>query len=123
MPLTTVSAPAHARDHTLLAPTPDALTDWQPPPAHLDAGYDYQPCQMEVAKPGLLAQISRRDVPAPIQIGRRWMVERTHFGLNNLGKIRRCTERRQVCLDAHPALAAALVTVRALLRGVWYSYR
>ena len=39
------------------------------------------------------------------------------------GKLRRCTERRQACVDAYLALAAAIVTIRALLRAAWYRYR
>jgi hypothetical protein len=43
--------------------------------------------------------------------------------LNDFGKLRRCTERHQNCVDAYLALAAAIVTLRALLRAAWYRYR
>ena len=127
VPLATVSAPANARDHALLPQTLDALKDFQPLPegatVHLDAGYDYAPCRAELEHHGLLGDIARRGVPGPVQAGRRWVVERTHAWLNDFGKIRRCTERRQACVDAYLALAAAIITVRALIRVAWYSYR
>ncbi|MGZ4722503.1 IS5 family transposase [Oryzihumus sp.] len=127
LPLTTVAAPANVPDQLLLAATVDRLKDWQPLPAevavHLDAGYDYTPCRTELADRGLGARIARRGLPAPIQAGRRWVIERTHSWLNDFGRVRRCTERRQVCVEAYLDLAAALVTVRALLRAAWYRYR
>jgi hypothetical protein len=90
---------------------------------HPDAGYDYRPCREALAERGLLGQIASRGEPAPIQVGRRWVVERTHSWLNDFGKLRRCTERRRACVDAYLALAAASVTVRALRRAAWYLYR
>src|SRR3954447_18893233 len=104
IPMATVSAPANTVDHALLPETLDALKDFQPLPegitAHLDAGYDYRPCREALAEHGLLAEISRRGLPAPIQAGKRWVVERTNSWLNDLGKLRRCTERRRSCVDA-----------------------
>ncbi len=126
-PIATVSAPANTVDHALLNETLDALKDFQPLPVgatvHLDAGYDHRPCREALADRGPLGQIAQRGVPAPIQIGRRWVVERTNSWLNDFGKLRRCTERRRDCLDAYLALAAAIVTVRALRRAAWYLYR
>jgi hypothetical protein len=52
-----------------------------------------------------------------------WVVERTNSWLNDFGKLRRCTERRRSCVDAYLALAAAIVTLRALRRAAWYQYR
>lgn len=126
-----VSAPANVPDHALLPATLDALKDWRPLPAitgarttvHLDAGYDYRPCRAVLADRHLVGEIAQRGLPAPIQIGKRWVVERTNAWFNDFGKIRRCTERRAVCVDAYLALAAAIVTVRALLRAAWYSHR
>jgi len=40
-------------------------------------------------------QIAARGLPAPVQVGRRWVVERSHAWLNAFGKLRWCTERRQ----------------------------
>ena len=127
IPIATVSAPANTVDHQLLPATLDALKDFQPLPAevtvHLDAGYDYRPCREALEERGLLGEIAHRGIPAPIQVGRRWVVERANSWLNDFGKLRRCTERRQDCVDAFLALAAAIVTVRALLRAAWYLYR
>jgi hypothetical protein len=72
---------------------------------------------------GLQAEISQRGQPAPVQVGRRWVVERTNAWLNDFGRIRRCTERRRPCIEAYLALATAIVTLRALLRAAWYRYR
>jgi transposase len=127
IPLATVSAPANTVDHALLPATLDALKDFAPLPAdatvHLDAGYDYRPCREALDERGLLGQIAHRGTPAPIQVGRRWVVERTNSWLNDFGKLRRCTERRRDCVDAYLALAAAIVTIRALRRAAWFLYR
>jgi Transposase DDE domain len=112
-------------DHALLPETLDALKDFQPLPAavNLDAGYDYRPCREALDERGLRGEIAHRGEPAPIQAGKRWVIERTNSWLNDFGKIRRCTERRRSCVDAYLALAAAIVTVRALYRAAWYLYR
>src|SRR5919112_2343410 len=127
IPLATVSAPANTRDDALLGPTLDAVKDFAPLPedvtVHLDAGYDYRPCREALDERGLRGQIAHRGQPAPIQVGRRWVVERTNSWLNDFGRLRRCTERRQDCVDAYLNLAVAIVTLRALLRAAWYLYR
>jgi transposase len=127
IPLATVSAPANTVDHALLAETLDALKDFAPLPAdatvHLDAGYDYRPCREALEERGLRGEIAARGTPAPIQVGRRWVVERANSWLNDFGRLRRCTERRRDCVDAYLALAAAIVTIRALLRAAWWRYR
>src|SRR3712207_4812999 len=127
VPIATVSATANTVDHALLAETLDALKDLQPLPAdvtvHLDAGYDYRPCREALEERGLHGQIAHRGTSAPIQVGRRGVIERTNSWLNDFGRLRRCTERRRDCVDAYLALAAAIVTVRALLRAAWYRYR
>ncbi|TFV55615.1 IS5 family transposase [Geodermatophilus sp. DF01-2] len=127
VPLGTVSAQANTVDHALLEPTLDELKQWQPLPpditVHLDAGYDYRPCREALEERGLTGQIAHRGQPAPIQVDKRWVVERTNSWLNDFGKIRRCTERRRHCIDAYLALAAAIVTIRALLRAAWHLYR
>jgi transposase len=127
VPLATVSAPANIRDDALLPATLDAVKDFAPLPSevtvHLDAGYDYRPCREALDERGLHGEIAHRGEPAPIQVGRRWVVERTNSWLNDFGKLRRCTERRRDCADAYLALAAAIVTLRALLRAAWYRYR
>ncbi len=127
VPMATISAPANTRDDALLGQTLDALKDFAPLPAevtvHLDAGYDYRPCRDALDERGLLGEIASRGTPAPIQVGKRWVVERANSWLNDFGRLRRCTERRRACIDAYLALAAAIVTVRALRRAAWYLYR
>jgi hypothetical protein len=51
------------------------------------------------------------------------VIERTNAWLDDFGRIRRCIERRRSCIEAYPALATAIVTIRALLRAPWYRYR
>jgi hypothetical protein len=55
---------------------------------YLDAGYDYQPCRQVLAERGMIGQIATRGVPAPVQTGRRWVIERTHAWGNQYGKLR-----------------------------------
>src|SRR3954452_20455538 len=131
VPLTALPAPANIRDHLLLPATLDVLAglleqvgaDPHETTVHLDAGYDYRPCRAELADRGLGSQISQRGKPAPVQVGKRWVIERTNSWLNDYGRLRRCTERRRCCVEAYLALAAAIVTLRALLRAAWYRYR
>ncbi len=54
---------------------------------------------------------------------KRWVIERANSWLNNSGGLRRCTERRRASLNAYLALAAAIVTVRALRRAAWCLHR
>jgi len=56
-------------------------------------------------------------------VGKRWVIERTNSWLNDFGRLRRCTERRKTCVEAYLALAAAVVTLRALLRAAWLRFR
>ena len=82
IPLAALPAPANHRDDGLLAATLDALGAVGPLPAqpvvHLDAGYDDQPCRQVLTTRGMVGQIGARGRPAPIQVGRRWVIERTH---------------------------------------------
>jgi transposase len=79
IPLGAVPAPANHRDDRLLAVTLDSLIRVEPLPAqplvHLDAGYDYQPCRQVLADRGMVDQIATRGIPAPVQAGRRWVIE------------------------------------------------
>src|SRR5919204_1652210 len=132
LPLAALPAPANHRDDGLLAATLDAAATVTaaavgPLPApltvHLDAGYDYQPCREVLADRGLVGQIATRGLPAPIQAGRRWVIERTHAWSNQYGKLRWCTERRRVVVEFWLRLALALIVVGRLLRRAWTHYR
>jgi putative transposase len=118
IPLAVLAAPANHRDDGLLAaildaaatvttaavgPMPRTLT------VHLDAGYDWKPCRQILTERGMAAEIATRGVPAPIQAGRRWVIERTHAWANQYGKLRWCTERHRLVVEFWLALALAVL--------------
>jgi transposase len=127
IPLAALPAPANHRDDGLLAATLDAIGAVGPLPAqpvvHLDAGYDYQPCRQVLAERGMVGQIATRGMPAPIQVGRRWVIERTHAWGNQYGKLRWCTERRRLVVAFWLALASAVIVCGRLVRRAWTHYR
>jgi transposase len=127
IPLGVIAAPANRRDDGLLAATLDTMQTLGPlpdqPTVHLDAGYDYQPCRHELARRGMAGQIATRGMPAPVRVGRRWVVERSHAWLNAFGKLRWCTERRRACVEFWLALACVIVILRRLVRRAWTHYR
>ena len=129
VPLGVVSAGANRHDSPLLGPTLQAATDqvgshW---PAdvrvHLDAGYDSGVTRTLLDGLGLTGEIARKGIPAPVQAGNRWVVERSHAWMNGYGKLRRCTDRDATIVDFFLYLAAAFVTVRALIRAARTRYR
>jgi hypothetical protein len=123
IPLAVLPAPANHRDDGLLAATLDAISVVGPLPAqpvvHLDAGYDWNPCRQVLAERGMVAQIAARGVPAPIQVGRRWVIERTHAWGNQYGKLRWCTERRRLVVAFWLAPASAAIVCGRLVRRAW----
>lgn len=86
-------------------------------PAHLDRGYDSHRTRELLNEINFDAQIARRSGPAPVQVGKRWVVERTSSWMNGFGKIRRCTDCNTKLIDFYLCLylAAAIVTVRQLI--------
>jgi hypothetical protein len=128
VPVGIVSAGANRHDSPLLAPTLAAAKAQVGPlpkraTAHLDAGYDSAVTRERLAAVGLDGEISRKGVPAPIQVGKRWVVERTHSWMNGYGKLRRCTDKNGAIIDFYLYLAAALVTVRQLIQRARKGYR
>lgn len=132
IPLGLVSAPANRNDSPLLAPTlhaaiaqisaiPAAMT--MTVTAHLDAAYDNARSRALLDELGFEGAISRKGVAAPIQAGKRWMVERTHSWMNGYGKLRRCTDRDGRIVDFYLYLAAAFVTIRQLIQRARNLYR
>ena len=93
------------------------------PVVRLDAGYDWKPCRQVLADRGTVGQIATRGIPAPVQAGRRWVIERTHAWGNQDGKLRWCTERRRVVVEFWLLLALALIVVGRLIRRAWTHYR
>ena len=127
LPLGVVNAPANRDDSPLLALTSDLLKDLGPMPettfVHLDAGYDSRLTRTLLAERGLQGAIAHKGLSAPIQVTRRWPVERTHTWHNNFNKLARCTERAQIVADFNIALAGTFVLVCRLLRQAWSLYR
>jgi hypothetical protein len=128
VPLGIVSAGANRHDSPLLAPTLAAAQAQVGPlpehvTGHLDAGYDSTITRNLLDTLGFDGQISRKGVPAPIQVGKRWVVERTHAWMNGYGKLRRCTDKDGAIVDFYLYLAAAFVTIRQLIQRARKRYR
>lgn len=128
VPLGLVAAGANRHDSPLLGPTLDRMREQVGPlpPAvtvHLDRGYDSHVTRALLATLGFTGEIARKGVPAPVQAGKRWVVERLHAWMNHYGKLRRCTDRDGRIVDFYLYLAAALVTVRALIQRARTLYR
>ena len=127
IPLHLVAAGANRHDAPLLEPTlaglgklddlPDDVT------VHLDRAYDSRPTRALLDTLGFNGAIARKGIPAPIQAGSRWVVERTHSWMNGYGKLRRCTEKRAAVVDFYLFLAAALVVIRQLIQRARLRYR
>ena len=90
---------------------------------NLDRGYDNNKSRTLLRELGFTGEIARKGVPAPIQAGKRWTVERTHSWMNGYGKLRRCTERNGAVVEFYLHLAATLVTLRMLIRRSTSRYR
>ncbi len=127
IPLHLVAAGANRHDAPLLEPTLAGLDklDRLPdrPTVHLDRGYDGRPTRALLDALGFDGAIARKGVPAPVQAGARWVVERTHSWMNGYGKLRRCTEKRAAIVDFYLFLAAALVVLRQLIQRARLRYR
>ena len=128
IPLAAVPAPANHRDDGLLAATLDAIgcgrsaarpaqpCTWTPATTTSPAGRSWPSA-------GMVGQIATRGLPAPIQAGRRWVIERTHAWGNQYGKLRWCTERRRLVVEFWLALASAAIVCGRLVRRAWTHYR
>jgi len=128
VPLGIVSDGANRHDSPLLGPTLDAAKEQvgalpEVVNVNLDRGYDSAKSRALIAELGFTAEIAHKGVPAPIQAGKRWVVERTHSWMNDYGKLRRCTERSGEVVDFYLYLAATLVTLRMLIRRATNRYR
>jgi transposase len=127
IPLHLVSAGANRHDAPLLGPTLAGLAKLDRFPedvmVHLDRGYAGRPSRALLAALGFEGAIARKGVPAPIQAGTRWVVERTHSWMNGYGKLRRCTEKVQAVVDFYLFLAATLVVLRQLIQRARRRYR
>jgi transposase len=127
IPMHMVSAGANRHDAPLLAPTLQGLAGFGPlgPECviHLDRGYGGAPTCCVLAAHGITGMIAQKGLPAPMQVGRRWVVERTQSWMNGFGKLRRCTERAGIVVDCSLFLAAAFVVTRRLINEARTRYR
>lgn len=127
IPLGALTAPANCHDSPLLAPTLDTLAVLGPlpddPHLHLDRGYDSTKTRDELARRRVTGVIAEKGKPAPVQVGKRWVVERTNAWQNAFKKLLWCTERRQRVVDFYLVFANVVITVRRLLRTAWSRYR
>jgi transposase len=127
IPLHVVSAGANRHDAPLLAPTLAGLTAFGPltptPTLHLDCGYRGSSIRCLLETLGIAGEIAQKGIPAPLQLGRRWVVERTQSWMNGFGKLQRCTERTGIVVDFYLFLAATFVTTRRLINEARTSYR
>jgi hypothetical protein len=89
---------------------------------HLDPGYDSTVTRQLLDELGFDGHIARKGVPATVQAGGRWVIERTHSWMNGYGKLRRCTERNAKIVGLYLYLAA-LVTIRQLIQRARNRYR
>lgn len=129
VPLGLAAAGANRHDSKLLTATlravyeqvgdlvPDECT------IHLDSAYLGRAVAEALDEHGLTPDIAQKGTAAPIQATRRWPVERTNSWMNGFGKLRRCCERDGTVVEFYLYLAAAFVTVRALIRRARSVYR
>jgi hypothetical protein len=71
----------------------------------------------------LLAEISEKGKPAPLNATGRWIVERTNFWQNAHKKLVWCTERRARVVDFWMAFSNVVIIVGRLVCEAWKRYR
>jgi Transposase DDE domain len=127
IPLGAVAAPANRHDSPLLDETLDTLEVLGVLPeqmsVHLDRGYDSRNTRDKLKDRGLLAVISEKGKPAPLQATKRWVVERTNSWHNAHKKLVWCTERRERVIEFWVAFSEVVIVVRRLIREGWSLYR
>ena len=128
IPLGTITAPANQHDSPLLVVTLEragASVGGLPEgtSVHLDRGYDSELTRERLERRGLLAEISRKGKPAPLQATKRWVVERTSSWHNAHKKLVWCTEKQARVVDFWVAFSEVIIIVRRLIREAWRRYR
>lgn len=127
IPLGAVAAPANRHDSPLLEQTLDTLEVLGELPeqmsVHLDRGYDSRSTREKLEDRGLLAAISEKGKPTPLQATKRWVVERTNSWNNAHKKLVWCTEREGRVIDFWVAFSEVVIIVRRLIREGWSRYR
>jgi hypothetical protein len=79
---------------------------------HLHCGYDSKLPRIRLLERKLIAEISAKGRPAPLNATRRWIVEHTNSWQNAHKKFSRCTERRSRVVDFWVALSEVVINVR-----------
>lgn len=128
LPLHVVAAGANDHDSPLLEPTLSGVPDAVGPLpdgacVHLDAGYDSKKTRELLDILGYEHQIATKGKPSPIQVGKRWVVERTHSWMNGHGKLRRSTDKQRRIADFYLCLSAAITVIRRLINRSRTHYR
>jgi hypothetical protein len=128
IPLHLVAARANDHDSPLLEPTLTGICDMigplpDRPCMHLDRGYDSRKTRDLLEILGYDDEIAVKGIPAPIQVGKRWPVERTHSWMNGYGKLRRFTDKRKIIVEFYLYLAATLTVIRRLINRARSLYR
>lgn len=90
---------------------------------HLDAGYDSGQTRTLLHILGYDHRIATKGRPSPIQVGKRWVVERTHAWMNGYGKLCRSTDKQRRIVEFFLYLAAALTVIRRLINRARTHYR
>lgn len=127
IPIGCVIAGPNRNDSPLLRPTLEKLGRFgvylpEQITVHLDAGYDSGKTRELLEILGCDHVISTKG--EPLQVGARWVVERTNSWHNRgFKKLLVCTERKESVIEAFIALANAVIIVRRLVRQAWTSYR
>ncbi len=120
VPLHLVWAGANRHGRPLLGPTLAGLPAVGPSVAgstvHLDRAVDTAPSRTLLDAFGFTGAIARTGVPAPIQVGMRWVVERTPAWMTGDGKLRRCSERTGAVVNFSRVPAAPFVVTRPLIQ-------
>jgi transposase len=127
IPLGSVVASANRHDSPLLDATLDTLEPLGGLPdrasVHLDRAYDSTTTRRKLAARWLVGEISEKGKPAPLQAGKRWVVERTNSWHNAHKKLVWCTERCGRVIDFWVAFSDVVIIVRRLIREGWRRYR
>jgi hypothetical protein len=84
-----------------------------------------RPCTANAIAERFVGSIRRelKGVPAPIQAGKRWPMERLHSWMNGYGKLRRCTDKLTSVVQFYLYLAATLTVIRRLINEARHRYR
>lgn len=129
IPLHAEVAAANRHDSPLLRPILEGLSRFgfalpERITVHLDAGYDSVRTRDLFAELGCEGEVATKGIPTPIQVGKRWVVERTNSWHNRgFKKLALCTDRRIPVIKAFIALASSIIVIRRLIRETWTTHR